>query len=340
MITGASGGIGAETARGLSAKVPDLSRLILCARNVEKAEEVAASVKSSNSSLTTHVLPLELKSLEATRSCAEQIEAILDGDSLDLLVNNAGVMACPLGYTSDGIEEQYGVNHLGAAALTLSLLPALRRTGAEGTEDSDSVAESGRVIFVSSMAVALARGLQAPPTVLRRTRSEMEKSGVTRNAKADAGDWGAKEYEKWRAYGESKLAMSMFAKGLARAEEKAGHKVTSVSLHPGVVMTELGRHITPAAVTNALSSNEVVKQLSTKFFSLFGLLTPVQGAQMSLELSGASPKQLSNGTFYTSLGFRTPQEAVAPLLFDERKCAEVLHDTAAFLDQEQLVVPQ
>lgn len=207
VITGASGGIGAETAKRLSSSVPLLKQLIICARDVTKAEQVASEVERTGVSCS--VVPVELASLASVRECASTIKNTLQGKPLDLLINNAGVMACPLQWTQDGIEQQYGVNCVASALLTRELMPALRE------------AVEAKVIFVSSLAVTIAKGLKQPPLVSNKQRGTFDENS----------------YGRWQAYSESKLAMCMFAKALARREGS----LTSVSLHPGVVQTDLGK---------------------------------------------------------------------------------------------------
>jgi NAD(P)-dependent dehydrogenase (short-subunit alcohol dehydrogenase family) len=300
VITGASGGIGAETALRLRASMPALERLVFCARNTDKAEEVAARVReAAGSGLKTHVVPLELASLASVRKCADEVARELGGAPLDVLINNAGVMACPLAFTSDGIELQYGVNHVGAAALTMALLPSLR------------VSDDPRVVFVSSMAIQLARGLEVPPTM---------EANLIENVRAE-------KYEKWRAYGQSKLAMSMFAKALAAKEPV----LTSVSLHPGVVMTDLGRHITPATLTRITDWSPFLRSIFRKAMSMVGLLTPEEGSQMTLDIVGARADELENGCFY---GSQTLKAFTIPMLSNDAQCHELFDNTLAYLESK------
>jgi NAD(P)-dependent dehydrogenase (short-subunit alcohol dehydrogenase family) len=145
LITGASGGIGAETAVHLRSVLPSLDLRILAARDTDEAERVAGRVRAASAgAVDVSVVPVELDSIASARACAAAARGVLGSRPLDLLVNNAGVMACPLMYTQDGLELQYGVNHVGHAALTMELLPQLRQS------------EAGRIVFVSSMAVAMA----------------------------------------------------------------------------------------------------------------------------------------------------------------------------------------
>jgi NAD(P)-dependent dehydrogenase (short-subunit alcohol dehydrogenase family) len=135
VITGASSGIGVETARVLAQKN---ASVVLAVRNVAKGEEVAQSMRQQSASANVTVRELELSSLASITTFAKQLAR--DYTRVDILVNNAGVMMCPYATTQDGFEIQFGTNHLGHFALTLQLLPLLKN------------AQDSRVVNVSSLA--------------------------------------------------------------------------------------------------------------------------------------------------------------------------------------------
>ena len=120
LVTGGSGGLGAETARALASKG---ARVVITARDVAKGEEVAKGIRDSTGNEGVEVEELELGSLASVRAFAERFLA--RGDALQILVNNAGVMACPFAKTADGFELQFGTNHLGHFLLTGLIAPAL-----------------------------------------------------------------------------------------------------------------------------------------------------------------------------------------------------------------------
>jgi NAD(P)-dependent dehydrogenase (short-subunit alcohol dehydrogenase family) len=188
VVTGANSGLGASTARELAAHG---GAVIMACRNVGKAERVAASIGGK-----TEVRALDLSDLASVRAFAESV------DGLDVLVNNAGVMALPLGRTKDAFETQFGTNHLGHFALTGLLLPKVR----------------DRVVTVSSGAHRLGRINLADP------------------------NWEHRRYSRWRAYGQSKLANLMFAYELQRRLTASGSAVISVAAHPGYANTDLQSH--------------------------------------------------------------------------------------------------
>lgn len=262
LITGASTGIGAETALRLPGVLPELSQLILAVRDTAATEPIAEQLRAEG--VEVAVVPVELGSVASTRACAAAAKDVLAGRPLDLVVQNAGVMAPPLKWTDDDVELQYGVNTIAPIALTTELLPELRKS------------EAGRVVFVSSLAASLASGLKQPPLVGSKLRAAVS----------------ADKYKKWDAYATSKLAICMYADALARKEPG----LTVASLHPGVVQTKLGRYIVPGW----MARSPVAQKLTKSVTSLMGLLTPEEGARMSLELSSVTKFSIESGKFATS----------------------------------------
>lgn len=202
LVTGASGGLGEETARALAEKG---AHVILTARDMPKGEAAAERIRASTGNPRVEVESLELGSFASIRAFAERVLA--RHPALHMLVNNAGVMACPFGKTSEGHEMQFGTNHVGHFLMTCLLVPALRR-GAPS-----------RVASVSS------RGHHASKVVFDDIHFER------------------RPYDKWDAYGQSKTANILFAVELERRLGASG--VHASALHPGVIMTELARHLVP-----------------------------------------------------------------------------------------------
>jgi len=202
LVTGGSGGLGAETARALASKG---ARVVITARDVAKGEEIAGGIRKSTGNDGIEVEALELGSLASIRTFAERFLA--RHDALQILVNNAGVMACPFERTADGFELQFGTNHLGHFLMTGLIAPALLR-GAPA-----------RVVSVSS------RGHQMSPVVF------------------DDIEFERRPYEKWSAYGQAKTANILLAVELERRLGARG--VHANALHPGVIPTDLARHLVP-----------------------------------------------------------------------------------------------
>ena len=200
LITGGSSGLGEETARVLAGRG---CHVILTARDVPKGESVAAGIRASTGNRDVEVEELELGSLKSVRAFARRF--LTRHPRLDVLVDNAGVMACPPAKTEDGFELQFGSNHLGHFLTTCLLAPAL------------CAAAPSRVVSVSS------RGHHLSPVVFDDIQFER------------------RAYDKWLAYGQSKTANVLFAVGL---EQRLGARgVHANALHPGAIMTELGRHL-------------------------------------------------------------------------------------------------
>jgi NAD(P)-dependent dehydrogenase (short-subunit alcohol dehydrogenase family) len=197
VVTGANSGLGLVTAREL-AKAG--AQVVLACRNLGKGEAARREIEAVAPGAPLELEELDLASLDSVRSFAQRFRAGHGG--LDLLINNAGVMAPPRGETAEGFELQLGTNHLGHFALTALLLDQL-----EGREDA-------RVVTLSS-------------TVHRTGRIAFDNLG------------GERRYFRWRAYGQSKLANLLFALELERRLRSAGSTVKSLAAHPGYAATNL-----------------------------------------------------------------------------------------------------
>jgi NAD(P)-dependent dehydrogenase (short-subunit alcohol dehydrogenase family) len=220
LVTGGSSGLGQETARILAAKG---AQVILTARDVPKGEGVAEAIRSSTGNRQVEVDAVELGSLASIRAFATRF---LDKHPvLNLLICNAGVMACPFAKTTDGFEMQFGSNHVGHFLLTNLLLPALRR-GAPS-----------RIVSVSS------RGHHFSPVIFDDIHFER------------------RPYDKWQSYGQSKTANILFAVELEK--RFARERIHAYALHPGGIMTELARHLVPEDLELILS--RAPKGTSMKF---------------------------------------------------------------------------
>ena len=216
IVTGATRGLGLVTARELARKG---ALVVLACRNMEKGRAALADVAAAATGPPPELEELDLADLSSVRSFAERFSGAHDG--LDLLVNNAGVMASPRRHTADGFELHLGTNHLGHFALTNLLLPLM-----EGREDA-------RVVTLSSNAHKTVRGIAFD------------------NLNGD------RHYFRWNAYGQSKLANLLFALELDRRLRASGSTVKSLAAHPGYTATNLQSAAAPLAdrlvmkVTNA-----------------------------------------------------------------------------------------
>lgn len=190
IVTGANSGLGKATAAALAAAG---AQVVLACRNVAKGEAAAESMTGK-----VEVRRLDLADLTSVREFADAVS------SVDVLVNNAGVMAIPYAQTADGFEMQFGTNHLGHFALTGLLLPRITQ----------------RVLTVASPAHRFG------------------------NIDLDDLNWQRRQYGPWKAYAQSKLANLQFTLELHRRLTERGSSVRSVAAHPGYSHTELGSHYT------------------------------------------------------------------------------------------------
>ena len=201
IITGANSGLGAVTARELARKG---ARIVMAVRNTAKGEAAAQQMTGD-----VEVRRLDLQDLASVREFADGV------DEVDVLINNAGIMAVPFALTADRFESQIGTNHLGHFALTNLLLPKL----------------ADRVVTVSSMAHWPGR------------------------IDFDDLNWRSRRYSAWLAYSQSKLANLLFTSELQRRLDSVGSLVCALAAHPGYSHTNLqgasGRKFSDAVVSVA-----------------------------------------------------------------------------------------
>ncbi|MDJ0665552.1 MAG: oxidoreductase [Acidimicrobiia bacterium] len=201
VVTGANSGLGLESAKALAEKG---AHVVMAARNQGKAEAARDEILAANPDASLEIVELDLGSFESTKTAAAKISA--NHPKVDILINNAGLMAMPERRTVDGYEMQFGVNHLGHWLFTAGVL------------DSILAADEARVVTVTSTAHLTGRVVD-PDNV---------------NLEDD--------YSPWGAYGRAKLANFHFALGLQRDFEKHGVKAKSLVAHPGLSHTNLQVH--------------------------------------------------------------------------------------------------
>lgn len=260
-------GIGYESCVELAKKG---ARVIMAGRSKPKGDAALEALQQRVPGAKVEFMLLDLGSLQSVRDFVSAFEQ--KGLALHILLNNAGVMGNPFTLTADGIESQFGTNHVGHFLLTKLLLPILEKSA------------PSRIVSVSSAAAFFPDGVPIimPPSDYGRNFSDVYADSEPR-------------YNPWSAYGRSKLANVLFASGLDR--RLAGKKVFSNSCHPGGIKTNLARHI----------QADIKKSMGEHFadalhaYNEYILMTPSQGAVTQLFLATApevESQQIRGKYFY------------------------------------------
>jgi NAD(P)-dependent dehydrogenase (short-subunit alcohol dehydrogenase family) len=240
VITGASAGLGIETGRALAAAG---ARVVLMARNAEKLAGAVDAIRLQLPCAQLEQEIMDLADLGSVRAAAARLQERFP--DIQLLINNAGIMACPQARTAQGFELQLGTNHVGHFLFTCLLAPALL-AGAPG-----------RIVNLSSA------GHQF---------SDID---------FDDPNYRQRDYHKWQAYGQSKTANALFT--VALDKRLSAHGVRAYAVHPGMIVTELGRHLEPADV-EALTAR--AGDMPTSFKSIPAGAATSAWAATSAELEG------------------------------------------------------
>lgn len=204
-ITGANSGLGQETARALAARGADV---IMAGRDQAKLDEAVAAIKAAHPKAQLDTITVDLTSLENIRAATSRARQRFA--KIDILINNAGVMATPFLHTADGFEMQFGTNHLGHFALTGELFPLIER------------GQLKRIVNLSSRGHHFAAVDFDDPHFQRRP------------------------YDPWISYGHAKTANVLFSVGLEQRYAVLG--IHAYAVHPGGIQTNLGRHMTPEMI--------------------------------------------------------------------------------------------
>ncbi|MBY8337032.1 SDR family NAD(P)-dependent oxidoreductase [Alteriqipengyuania sp. NZ-12B] len=271
IVTGGYSGIGGETVRGLAGAG---ARVIVPARDHAKAvgnlSDVAGDVT---------IMAMDLAEVATVRAFAAEFMA--QHNRLDLLINNAGIMACPLTRVGPGWEQQFGVNHLGHFALAQALMPLLVKTAALPGSDV-------RVVALSSTGHKLS------------------------DIRWDDPHWNEGEYDKWQAYGQAKTADALFAVGMnTRLAEHGGR---AFSVHPGGIMTPLQRHLDTEEMVAMGWMNEdgEPSERAAKMFK-----TPTQGASTTLWAATSPALRTRGGEYCEDCDIAALADADEPSRFDK-----------------------
>ncbi|KAI0157354.1 retinol dehydrogenase 14 [Xylariaceae sp. FL1272] len=260
-VTGGTAGLGAGSVRYLAAKNP--ARIFFSGRNKAKAEELIADIKPSSPNTELIFIKCDLSSLKSVQQAAQQF--IAQSDRLDVLMNNAGVMALAPGLSEDGYEIQFATNHLGHALLIKLLAPVMLKTAAQPNSDV-------RIVNLSSVAYGNAPSSGIEFDTLKTTQASI--SCLTP--------------AKWTRYGQSKLANLIYNSALAQEYPS----IKCVAVHPGYVKTELhnGNSMTDWAILMAFTKNN---------------WTPVEEGSYNQTWAATTAKEnLENGGYYEPVGVK------------------------------------
>ncbi|EDV36906.1 uncharacterized protein Dana_GF13188 [Drosophila ananassae] len=260
IVTGANTGIGKETVRELAKRN---ATVYMACRNLKKCEEARKEIVLETKNPNIYCRQCDLASQESIRHFVAAYKR--EQTKLHILINNAGVMRCPRSLTTDGIELQLGVNHMGHFLLTTQLLDMLKKSA------------PSRIVNVSSLA---------------HTRGEINTGDLNSD----------KSYDEGKAYSQSKLANVLFTRELARRLEGTG--VTVNALHPGVVDTEIIRHM---GFFNNFFAGLFVKPLFWPFVK-----TPKNGAQTTLYVALDPELKKVTGQYFSDCKIKE----VAPAALD------------------------
>jgi NAD(P)-dependent dehydrogenase (short-subunit alcohol dehydrogenase family) len=251
LVTGASAGLGVETARALAAHG---ATVVGAARDLAKAQKATAVVRAGAAKGgSLELVELDLASLASVRASAGKLLAA--GQPFDVIIANAGVMACPFGHTADGFETQFGTNHLGHFVFVNRIASLLH--------------EGGRLVNLSS--------------------SGHRFSDVS----LDDPNFERTEYDPWIAYGRSKTANILFAVEFDRRHRARG--VRAAAVHPGGILTELGRHLEDGTFDKMLAG--INAELAAEGKPPFQWKTIPQGAATSVWAGVRAPADEVGGHY-------------------------------------------
>lgn len=268
LVTGVSAGLGVETARVLVAHGADV---VGAARDLAKAEAATAVVREAAAAGggSLELVALDLAALASVRACADALLA--DGRPFDIIIANAGVMACPQGQTKDGFETQFGTNHLGHFVL-INRIASLLRPG-------------GRLVNLASSGHRMA------------------------DVDLDDPNFEHTPYVEFVAYGRSKTANILFAVEFDRRHRDRG--VRAVAIHPGVIQTELGRHMTRETTDQLLASIGAAQRAGGGM--PFTYKSIPQGAATSVWAAAVAPVETVGGLYCEDCHLAEPQESASIL---------------------------
>lgn len=281
IITGASAGLGLESARVLASRGAEV---ILAVRDPVKTQKAVAHIKASVPNAKLRVLEVELDSLASVKAFCDEFKRT--GLPLHTIIANAGIMATPFGLSKDGYESQFAVNHLSHFLLVNTLLPIMIKT-------AEQCGEPGRIVNLTSFGHSFA------------PRREEDVAKILTKSALQSGEG----YDEWgTGYGRSKLSNILFTRSLA--EQLQGQPILAFAAHPGYIMgTDLSRHLVPSLKPVWLRSF-FIRFLAPVLGRLMGGKTIAQGAATQVFLAVAPKEKVFSGEYYADVNVE-PSSAVA-----------------------------
>ncbi|WAO83063.1 Hypothetical protein NCS54_00024300 [Fusarium falciforme] len=226
-------GLGATFVEATAAASPEL--LILAGRTASKLQELSETISATHPGVKTRHLIVDLSSMDSVRKAAEEVNGWGDVSEIDVVVNNAGVMAIPYATTSDGFEMQFAADHLGHFLLTNLIM------------DKILASKSPRVVNVSSNGHSFSPVRHYDPH-FSASPPQRSSSSMLANSRQKG-----ETYERWTAYGQAKTANMLFS--LSLAQKLGSRGLQAYSVHPGLIMsTNLGSHLDFASPDKDLKS--------------------------------------------------------------------------------------
>ncbi len=294
VVTGAASGLGEESTRALAAHG---ASVLMLARDPAKNDEAAARIRAEVPDADLSLDVVDLADLASIRSFAGRF--IDGGNAIDVLINNAGVMACPFGHTADGFETQFGTNHLGHFELTRLLQPAVL----DGVQP--------RIVILSSAGHGIA------------------------DVDLDDPNFEHTDYDAWISYGQSKSANALHALALARRLADDG--VLAYSVHPGVIMTNLGRHLNDELMQQMLDRTAARAAATGESGETGGLQfkTIPQGAATQIWAATSPDIAENSGSYLADCALGVPgggSNGAAPYITDESRAHELWALSERLLD--------
>jgi light-dependent protochlorophyllide reductase len=297
IVTGASAGLGVESAKALAARG---CKVIMAVRDTAKGQKVLESIKAGLPSASLQVMHLDLDDLASVKAFAEAFKS--SGQQLNILMCNAGVMAPPFTLSKDGYELQWATNHLGHFLLANLLLGVMETTArATGTE--------GRIVVVSSFGHSMLP-LEVPKLAAALRPEALQSPD---------------NYDPIAAYGRSKLCNVLFTRQLNAVMQAKGLPIVAAVCHPGYILaTDLSKHMREGLMPRWLL-NLLVATVGAAVFKIMGK-TVAQGAATQVYLATAPPGAVLGGEYYSDANL-----AVSSVASHSKQLAQQLWD-----DSEQL----